>query len=284
MAEGLVHRILAPSFVDGPGSRMAVFLQGCSLACPTCHNPETRGRCTACGHCVDLCPQQALSRDGHGIRHHREACVDCGTCEEACPESGTPRAFRLSPEALVTQAQAWGPFLDGLTFTGGECTLQPDFLLETGAQLKARLGWSWLVDTHGDVPEPVFEALAAASDGFLFDLKALDPTAYRVLTGRDPGRALANLKRAAALDRLVEIRLLLVPDFTAEPVAFREMVDFVASLPCEATVRLQAFRRHGVRGQARTWAEPEAGDLRPLVDLARRRLGESRILAPVGVS
>jgi len=263
---------------------MAVFLQGCSLACPTCHNPETRGRCTSCGHCVERCPHGALSLGPEGVVHAAGACLDCGTCEEACPESGTPRAFRLSPEALVAKAEAWGPFLDGLTFTGGECTLQPDFLLETGARLKDRLGWSWLVDTHGDVPEPVFEALAAASDGFLFDLKALDPIAYRVLTGRDPGRALANLQRAAALDRLVEIRLLLVPDFTAEPVAFGEMVDFIADLPCEATVRLQAFRRHGVRGEARTWAEPDLADLRPLVDLARRRLGEGRILVPVGLA
>lgn len=263
---------------------MAVFLQGCSLACPTCHNPETRGRCTACGHCVDRCPQQALTRAVDGIQHHAVACVDCGTCEAVCPESGTPRAFRLSPAALVTQAEAWGPFLDGLTFTGGECTLQPDFLLEAGALLRARLGWSWLVDTHGDVPEPAFEALAAASDGFLFDLKALAPTAYRVLTGREPGRALANLQRAAALGRLVEIRLLLVPGFTAEPVAFDEMVDVIASLPGQAAVRLQAFRRHGVRGEARDWPEPPPDRLQKLLDTARQRLGGSRIIPPAGLA
>jgi len=29
------------SLVDGPGMRVVVFTQGCNLACPNCHNPES---------------------------------------------------------------------------------------------------------------------------------------------------------------------------------------------------------------------------------------------------
>ncbi|WP_235712661.1 4Fe-4S cluster-binding domain-containing protein, partial [Aeromonas caviae] len=29
------------SCVDGPGNRLALFLQGCNFRCPGCHNPHT---------------------------------------------------------------------------------------------------------------------------------------------------------------------------------------------------------------------------------------------------
>ncbi len=40
--EGYVSEIQRGCLGDGPGIRTTVFLQGCSLRCPWCHNPETR--------------------------------------------------------------------------------------------------------------------------------------------------------------------------------------------------------------------------------------------------
>lgn len=39
--KALVRKIIPFSTVDGPGSRTAVFFQGCNLNCGYCHNPET---------------------------------------------------------------------------------------------------------------------------------------------------------------------------------------------------------------------------------------------------
>jgi pyruvate formate lyase activating enzyme len=259
-----IQRILVPSFLDGPGSRMAVFLQGCNLRCLTCHNPETIGVCAACGACVDRCPAQALSL---GTRMHHEAsrCQDCGTCEAACPHSASPRSFPMTAGELVARYRAWAPFLDGLTFSGGECTLQAAFILETTPGLKAE-GGTVLVDTNGFMARETLEALASVVDGFLFDLKALNPEDHRRLTGEDPGPILANLDRVQALGRLAELRILVVPGFTDALETVDAMARRVLTLDPRIPIRLSAFRHQGVRGPGLDIPEPSPAVMEALGD------------------
>ena len=61
MESGLVFNIQKYSVHDGPGIRTTVFLKGCPLRCPWCHNPESispqgeivvlETRCMDCGQC-----------------------------------------------------------------------------------------------------------------------------------------------------------------------------------------------------------------------------------------
>jgi pyruvate formate lyase activating enzyme len=224
---------------------MAVFLQSCNLRCGHCHNPETWQACDGCGQCLPVCPGGALSPGPASLIHDAGRCLACDRCLEACPSHASPRARSLTVEQLLARAANWAPYLDGVTFSGGECSMQADFLLAASPRLR-QLGLTVLLDSNGLMPEPVLAALAAASDGFLFDLKALDPEVHQALTGAGNGRILANLRRAAALGKVVELRLVLIPGLTDDPGLTRATAELAVDLA--VPLRLIRFRPQGVRG------------------------------------
>ncbi len=39
--KGYINKVIKSSIVDGPGNRLAIFMQGCNFDCWYCHNPET---------------------------------------------------------------------------------------------------------------------------------------------------------------------------------------------------------------------------------------------------
>ena len=94
-ASVLVGSIQKFSVEDGPGIRTTVFLKGCPLSCKWCHNPEmidagqqlicSPNNCIGCGHCIQICPQNAISLDPEkGIHIDRNTCNVCLKCEKEC--------------------------------------------------------------------------------------------------------------------------------------------------------------------------------------------------------
>jgi ferredoxin len=43
------------------------------------------GMCTACGVCVDSCPNGALELGDIAKLADPDACTECGTCADSCP-------------------------------------------------------------------------------------------------------------------------------------------------------------------------------------------------------
>src|SRR5512139_4018966 len=135
---GWINHILPQSFVDGPGNRVVVFLQGCNLHCLYCHNPYTINLCNHCGLCVDTCPSGALTLVDGTVTWDSERCKECDTCIHTCPSNSSPRAISMTAEELWSKVKPISSFISGVTLSGGEPILQADFVVEFLAIVKKR--------------------------------------------------------------------------------------------------------------------------------------------------
>lgn len=249
MAE--VNRILDSSFVDGPGNRFVIFLQGCNYRCTYCHNPETISRCRACGLCVPGCPAGALAlRDGH-VMWDEARCTGCDRCIRICPHLASPRVRELSAQQVLERIRRSRPFLSGVTVSGGECTLQEDFLRELFRGVRT-MSLSCLIDSNGSCDFRRRPALLSLADGVMLDIKSTDPEEYRSMTGGDGSQVLEIARFLAEQGKLTEVRTVCSPDFASEQTV-RDVSAALAPLQTygEIHYRIIGFRPIGVRAPFR---------------------------------
>lgn len=225
------------SWVDGPGNRFVVFTQGCPFDCIACHNPET------------------------------------------IPPRG-PDTTDSTVDEVLEQIRGVEPYLAGVTVSGGEATAQWGFVRDLFTAIRADPQLARLttyVDTNGHALPRVWDELLPVTDGFMVDLKALDPEVHRRLTGRGNELVLDAIRYLHTRGRLAEVRLLLVPGHNDGPEQLTRTAAWLADLDRDLRVVVIGFRRHGVRAE---WADlPEAGpEVLDRAFRALRRAGMTRVV------
>ena len=268
--KAVVNRIIPFSSVDGPGNRTAVFLQGCNINCRYCHNPETRALCVSCGRCVETCPAGALEKKDGRIVYHAEKCVQCDTCIHVCPNNSSPRTWEMTPEEVYEKVKKQIPFIRGITVSGGECMLRPDFLLEL-FRLAKQDGLTALIDSNGTIPFQKYPELLEICDGVMLDIKAFHDEDHRRITDSTNQTVLENAVYLAEQGRLFEVRCVIVPDLYDTEKSIRDMAAFLAPYMEKHPFRIKviAYRPMGVREAYSHYQVPSKEYLEHLADILR---------------
>lgn len=263
-----INKIIPYSVVDGPGNRVSVFVQGCNLHCAYCHNPETQNLCEGCGLCVEQCPAGALSLSGGKVAWEEDRCCQCDTCIRVCPHFASPKVTRMTPQEVYGKICESIPFIRGITVSGGECSLYPEFLTALFRLVKGR-GLTCLMDCNGAVDLSRYPELMELCDGVMLDVKSWDPEVFRALTGLDNGVVKRNLTYLSGIRRLEEVRVVCAPGYVDAEACIRGIA---AALGPEETaahlLKLIRFRPFGVKGPMRAQSAPGMGYMQSLQALA----------------
>ena len=193
---GHIHSTESFGAADGPGVRFIVFMQGCHMRCRYCHNPDT------------------WKMDGG---------------DEVTADEILKRALRFKPY--------WGKD-GGITISGGEPLLQIEFVIELFKKAK-ELGINTCIDTAGNPftkEDPFFskfEELMKYTDLLLLDLKEINPTRHKDLTGFDNSNIIEMAKYLSEINKPVWIRHVLVPehsDFDEDLDALGDFIDTLSNV------------------------------------------------------
>lgn len=252
----IVNKILPFSCVDGPGNRLVIFLQGCNFKCLNCHNPYTISRCKECGECVATCPHQALSFINNKVIWQSSTCQQCDTCINTCNYQSTPMTYRYSIEDILKLIRKYLPFLNGITLSGGEATLQLAFIEQLFSAIKQAQDLKHLscfIDSNGYLPQLGWQKIINVMDGAMIDLKAWDNQVHEALTSKGNLRVKKSIEYLAKMNKLYEVRFLIIPKHTDLQHNAEHLANFLKQFDANIKIRINAFHNHGVRGAAKTW-------------------------------
>ena len=242
--KALISNIQNYSTKDGPGIRTTVFFTGCNLKCIWCSNPELiepgikvmyfENRCRRCGKCAETAVNNSIILTESGCEIDREKCTNIEECMEVCPyEAYEKSGYEISVQDLYNKLIRDKIFFEqsggGVTFSGGEAGLQYEFLSEIGAELQ-KDNIHTALDTAGLITWEKLEKAINSMNMVLFDIKAYDSRLHRKYTGAGNELILENIKKTAAKNKELIIRMIIVPGMNDNMEDIKKRISFIKEL------------------------------------------------------
>nr|WP_309100416.1 pyruvate formate-lyase-activating protein [Fredinandcohnia onubensis] len=207
---GRIHSIETCGTVDGPGLRYVIFTQGCLLRCQFCHNPDT-----------------------WKLNMGKE----------------------MSVAEIINDIKTYLPFFQasggGVTVSGGEPLLQLDFLIELFTECK-KLGIHTTIDSSGGcfTRAPYFmeklEELLPLTDLILLDIKEIDSTKHKELTGLSNEHILDFTQYLSDKNVPVWVRHVLVPTISDNDEDLTKLSEFIKTLTNVKKIEVLPYHKLGI--------------------------------------
>lgn len=251
--QGRIFDIQKYSIHDGPGIRTIVFLKGCALRCRWCCNPES----------------QSFNVENMIFGGKEKVVGKDVTVGEVMAEVKKDAPY---------YARSGG----GLTLSGGEALLQPDFAI---ALLRAAhdLGINTAIETTGFAEFDVIKRFLPHLDYILMDIKHINERKHKEFTGQSNKLILENARKIAESGKNLTIRVPVIPTFNNTESEIREIAEFVKTLPNVSKMHLLPYHRMGEdkyaglnRGYMLKGKEPMSNEyMQDLLEIAKKYSGIS---------
>lgn len=235
---------------DGEGNRLVYHLQGCNMKCRWCANPEgmdIEGTIfTEPEWLIDsVCPNGAIKDKNV----NRSICDDCS--KKQCITEHKSKGIRLSYEEcdvkdVIEEIISSSPmFYDngGVTFTGGEPTLQFEALMEILKEVKNQ-GINTAIESNASHPE--IKELFPYIDQLIMDCKQYDEQKHIAATGISNKIIKQNIIAACSEHPKVHIRVPLVGGVNDSYSDMQAFVEFFNSIKGDnVTFEVLAYHEFG---------------------------------------
>lgn len=216
--------------------------------------------------------------DGPGVRYvlFLQGCgLKCKYCHNRNTWDTNSYIFKKTSEEVFNEIEKYYNFIKngGITISGGEPLLQPDFCLEL-FKLAKNKNLHTALDTAGVVLNDKIKELLKYTDLVLLDIKSINPTKYKDLTCGNLSNTLLFLEYLKSINKKVWIRHVIVPTITDNDAELKQLAEFLLDYKdIVEKIELLPYHTMGIVKWEKLGIEYPLKDLPPL---SKERLENAR--------
>lgn len=200
-----VHSVETFGTHDGPGIRLVVFTQGCMFRCAYCHNPDSQ-------------------------------------------LWDNPNAINLTTKEILEKLEKQKPYFKnkgGLTFSGGEPTLQAKELVKICKKVK-KADFHITLDTCGAIHNKETQQLYDLCDLVMLDVKHINQDWHKKLTNQPNDTVLKNAQYREKTKKDMWLRYVLVPGWTDQEEYLDEWAQYFSKFESIKKVQILPYHHLGI--------------------------------------